>query len=83
MASSRLTSKGSSPLGKLSGLLHHLANEQPIAVEEMKEAVRRKAGERFRCKGEHLARSMEEGYRAEAESASVDEEWSGVETEGL
>lgn len=30
-----------------------------------------------------LARDMEEGYRAEAESPSLDPEWSGVEVEGL
>jgi hypothetical protein len=34
-------------------------------------------------KREHLARSMAEGYRAEAESPSLDAEWSEVETEGL
>lgn len=36
-----------SPLGRLPGLLHHLAGERPITVEEMNEAVRRRAAERF------------------------------------
>lgn len=45
-------------------------------------------GEAIRCqivhlKRERLAREMEEGYRAEAESTSLDPEWSAVEAEGL
>jgi predicted CopG family antitoxin len=32
---------------------------------------------------ERLAQEMAEGYRAEAESPSLDPEWSEVETEGL
>jgi predicted CopG family antitoxin len=32
---------------------------------------------------ERLAQEMEEGYRAEAENPSLDEEWSAVETDGL
>jgi len=34
-------------------------------------------------KRERLAREMAEGYYAEAESSSLDSEWSEVETEGL
>jgi predicted CopG family antitoxin len=34
-------------------------------------------------KKEHLARELADGYRAEAESSSLDPEWAGVETEGL
>lgn len=34
-------------------------------------------------KRERLAKEMAEGYRTEAQSPSLDEEWSGVETEGL
>lgn len=36
-----------------------------------------------RLKRERLAGEMAEGYRAEAQSPSLDEEWTGVETEGL
>jgi predicted CopG family antitoxin len=32
---------------------------------------------------EQLARAMEEGYRAEAESLSLDEAWAVVEADGL
>jgi predicted CopG family antitoxin len=34
-------------------------------------------------KRDRLARGLAEGYRAEAESPSLDPEWSEVETEGL
>lgn len=37
-----------SPLGRLTGLLHHLAREQPVTVEEMNEAVKWRAAERFK-----------------------------------
>ncbi len=37
-----------SPLGRLSGLLHHLAGERPVTVEEMNEAIKRRAAERFK-----------------------------------
>jgi antitoxin PrlF len=37
-----------SPLGRLSGLLHHLAQARPVTVEEMNEAVKRHAAERFK-----------------------------------
>lgn len=36
-----------SPLGRLPGLLHHLARERPVTVEEMNEAVNRRAAKRF------------------------------------
>ena len=35
-----------------------------------------------RLKMERLAREMEEGYRAEAQSPSLDADWSHVEVEG-
>jgi antitoxin PrlF len=35
------------PLGRLPGLLRHLAKERPVSIEEMKEAVREGAVERF------------------------------------
>jgi antitoxin PrlF len=40
-----------SPLGRLPGLLHHLAGERPVTVEEMNEAVKRRAAKRFREPG--------------------------------
>jgi Arc/MetJ-type ribon-helix-helix transcriptional regulator len=42
------------------------------AVEQRLAALRR----------ESLVREMEEGYAAEAESHSLDDEWAGLETEG-
>jgi predicted CopG family antitoxin len=36
-----------------------------------------------RLKFETLAREMEMGYRAEAESSSLDPEWSAIEVDGL
>jgi AbrB family looped-hinge helix DNA binding protein len=36
------------PLGRLPGLLHHLAGEQPVTVEEMNEAVKRRAAEKLK-----------------------------------
>lgn len=42
--------ESTSPLGQLPGLLRHLAKDRPVSVEEMKEAVKRRAGERFRSK---------------------------------
>ncbi len=46
------------------------------------------AGEAIRerleqLKRESLAREMEAGYRAEAESSSLDEDWTSVELDGL
>lgn len=35
-----------SPLSWLPGLLYHLAGEQPVTIEEMNEAVKRRAAER-------------------------------------
>ena len=35
-----------------------------------------------RLKEQALARAMEEGYRAEAETPSLDASWSEIETEG-
>ena len=37
----------------------------------------------LRLKRDKLAREMEEGYRAEAASPSLDPEWAGIEVEGL
>ena len=37
-----------SPLGRLPGLLSHLAPERPVSLEAMKEAVRKRAGESYR-----------------------------------
>lgn len=36
------------PLGRLPGLLSHLARERPVTVEEMEEAVKQHAVERFK-----------------------------------
>jgi len=36
-----------------------------------------------RLNRERLAREMEAGYRAEAESTSLDPEWAAIETEGM
>lgn len=44
------------------------------------EAIRNRVEQ---LKRERLAREMAEGYRAEAQSPSLDAEWAGVETEGL
>lgn len=44
------------------------------------EAIRNRVEQ---LKRERLAREMAAGYQAEAESSSLDAEWSGVETEGL
>ena len=40
-----------SPLGRLPGLLHHLAGERPVTVEEMNEAVKQRAAKRLRESG--------------------------------
>jgi antitoxin PrlF len=37
-----------SPFGRLTGLLHHLAGERPVTVEEMNAAVKRRTAERFK-----------------------------------
>ena len=36
------------PLGRLPGLLQHLAKDRPVTIEEMKEAVKQRAVERFK-----------------------------------
>jgi antitoxin PrlF len=36
------------PLGRLPGLLQHLAKERPVTIAEMKEAVKQRAVERFK-----------------------------------
>jgi antitoxin PrlF len=36
------------PLGRLPGLLHHLAGSRPASIEEMKEAVQRRMRRKFR-----------------------------------
>ena len=36
------------PLGRLSGLLQHLAGKRPVTVEEMNEAVKLRAAERYK-----------------------------------
>ena len=40
-----------SPLGRLPGLLHHLAGERPVTVEEMNEAVKWRAAKKLRESG--------------------------------
>ena len=44
------------------------------------EAIRNRVDQ---LKRERLTREMAEGYRAEAQTPSLDAEWAGVETEGL
>lgn len=39
--------EASSPLGRLAGRLSHLARKQPVTVEEMNAAVRRRARKSF------------------------------------
>jgi antitoxin PrlF len=36
------------PLGRLPGLLHHLAGNRPVSMEEMKEAVQRRMRKKYR-----------------------------------
>jgi AbrB family looped-hinge helix DNA binding protein len=43
-----LRPEAQSPLGRLPGLLQHLAKDRPVTIEEMKEAVKRRAVERFK-----------------------------------
>jgi antitoxin PrlF len=40
-----------SPLGRLPGLLKHLAKDRPVTIEEMKQAVKQGAVERFERSG--------------------------------
>jgi hypothetical protein len=50
MASSPLTSKDqiTSPLGRLAGLLKHLAKDRPVTIADMKAAVKKGAAEKFK-----------------------------------
>ncbi|HZF13463.1 MAG TPA: hypothetical protein VFE33_32115 [Thermoanaerobaculia bacterium] len=57
----------------------HLAGELTFSAFAS-EAIRWRVEQ---LKREHLAREMEIGYRAEAESSSLDPAWTGIETEGL
>jgi antitoxin PrlF len=43
-----LRQEAQSPLGRLPGLLKHLAKDRPVTVEEMKAAVKQGAAEQFR-----------------------------------
>lgn len=40
--------EGPGSLGRLPGLLHHLAGSNPVSVEEMKEAVRQRMRKKWR-----------------------------------
>jgi antitoxin PrlF len=42
-----LRPEGEGPLGRLPGLLSHLAKERPVSIEEMNEAVRKRAAEKY------------------------------------
>jgi antitoxin PrlF len=42
-----LRPEGQGSLGRLSGLLQHLAKDRPVPIEEMKEAVKQHAAKRF------------------------------------
>jgi hypothetical protein len=57
----------------------NLAGERPFS-EFASEAIQERV---LRLKRDRLAREMEEGYRSEAASSSLDPEWSGFEVEGL
>lgn len=43
-----LRQEAQSPLGRLPGLLKHLAKDCPVTIEEMKAAVKQGAAERFK-----------------------------------
>lgn len=43
-----LRQEAQSPLGRLPGLLKHLAKDRPVTIEEMKAAVKQRAAERFK-----------------------------------
>jgi metal-responsive CopG/Arc/MetJ family transcriptional regulator len=63
-----------------------LAREAQELTEgrSLSEFTRRALRERVeRLKAERLACQLEEGYRGEAESTSLDPEWSDLEAEGL
>lgn len=40
------------PLGRLPGLLRHLAPERPVTIEEMREAVLQRVKEKYAVRGE-------------------------------
>lgn len=42
-----LLPRSESPLDRVSGILKHLAPEVPVTIEEMNEAVRRRAAEKY------------------------------------
>lgn len=42
--------EAASPLGRLPGMLRHLAGEKPVSLAEMKAAVRRRAAEKLGAK---------------------------------
>ena len=56
-----------------------LAGERPFS-EFASEAIQERV---FRLKRDRLAREMDEGYRSEAASPSLDQQWAGFEVEGL
>ena len=43
-----LRQEAPSPLGQLPGLLKHLAKDRPVTIEEMNQAVKQGAAERFK-----------------------------------
>jgi hypothetical protein len=43
-----LRQEAQSPLGRLPGLLKHLAKDRPVTIEEMKAAVKQGGAERFK-----------------------------------
>ena len=42
-----LRQESRNPLGRLPGLLKHLVKDRPVTLEEMKEAVKRRAAEKY------------------------------------
>lgn len=57
----------------------NLAGERPFS-EFASEAIQERV---LQLKRDRLAREMDEGYRSEAASPSLDPEWSSFEVEGL
>jgi Arc/MetJ-type ribon-helix-helix transcriptional regulator len=56
-----------------------LTGERPFS-DFASEAIRARIAQ---LKRDRLAREMDAGYRAEAESASLDPAWADIETEGM
>lgn len=56
-----------------------LSGERPFS-DFASEAIQERVAQLHR---DRLAREMEAGYRAEAESNSLDSEWAAIETEGM